>query len=140
MNTLSKAIVAGAAGTAVMTLFAMMGPMMGMPKMDAAAMLGGMMGGSLALGWMMHFAIGIIFACGYIFILNDRLPIVNNYVRGAVFGIIVFLFAQIMMAIMNGMGMMPAMPMDNMMMMAIGSLMGHIVFGAVLGIFIKKAA
>jgi len=113
-------------------------PMMGMPKMEAAAMLGTMMGGSIVLGWMAHFAIGIIFAYAYIYLLNAKLPIHNNYLRGALFGFIVFVFAQVFMAVMGAMGMAPAMPKDNMMLMIIGSIMGHILYGIVLGAFIKK--
>ena len=138
MNTHAKAIIGGIVATIAMTLLMMAGPRMGMPKMDAAAMLGGMMGGSLVLGWMMHFGIGIIFAYGYIYLLNNKLPIANNYLRGAVFGLITFVFAQIMMLGMGAMGVMPAIPNDNMGMMIMGSIIGHTLYGIVLGAFIKK--
>jgi hypothetical protein len=138
MNTHAKAIIGGMVATIAMTLLMMTAPMMGMPKMDAAATLGGMMGGSLVMGWMAHFAIGVIFAYAYIYLLNDKLPISNNYLRGAVFGLIAFVFAQIMMAGMGAMGIMPKMPMDNIGMMIVGSIMGHVLYGIVLGAFIKK--
>lgn len=138
MNTHGKAIIGGASATVAMTVFAMLGSMMGMPKMDAAIMLGGMMGGSVIMGWMAHFGIGIIFSYGYIYLLNDRLPFANNYLRGGMFGLIVFVFAQIMMAGMVAMGIMPPMPMENMGMMIAGSIMGHVLYGIVLGTFIKK--
>lgn len=138
MNIHTKAIVSGIVATLAMTVLMMVGPMMGMPKMDAAAMLGTMLGGSIVLGWMMHFTIGIIFAYAYIYLLNNKLPIANNYLRGAVYGFIVFVFAQIMMAGMGTMGMMPEMPKDNMSMMIVGSIMGHLLYGIVLGAFIKK--
>ena len=97
-----------------------------------------MMGGSVVLGWMMHFIIGIIFAYAYLYLLNKKLPIANNYMRGAIYGFIIFIFAQIVMAMMGTMGMTPEMPKDNMMMVIIGSIIGHLVYGVVLGTFIKK--
>ena len=49
----------------------------------------------------------------------------------------VFIFAQIMMAIMGMM--MPKPPMEGgMMLMMIGSIMGHIVFGITVAIFVKE--
>ncbi|MBG0780957.1 MAG: hypothetical protein H0S84_01675 [Bacteroidales bacterium] len=43
-----------------MTLIMMVGPMMGMPKMNPATMLSMMMGFPLIVGWIMHFMIGLI--------------------------------------------------------------------------------
>lgn len=134
----SKTILGGIVATLAMTMLMLMGPKMGMPKMNTGEMLGGMMGLPEAVGWMMHFMIGIIFAYAYLFLLNSRLPITNNYVRGGIYGFIVFIFAQIIMAMMGAMGMMPEMPKDNMAMMIVGNIMGHIVYGIVLGAFIKK--
>lgn len=57
-----KAVVAGLAGTAVMTMFMLLAPAMGMPPMNIGAMLGSVMGGSVALGWAAHFMIGTILA------------------------------------------------------------------------------
>ena len=50
----TKAVVAGISATVVMTLFTYMGGMMNI-KMDIPAMLGNMFGGSLVIGWVMHF-------------------------------------------------------------------------------------
>lgn len=134
----SKTILGGIVATLAMTMLMLIAPMMGMPKMNTGEMLGGMMGGSVVLGWMMHFVIGIIFAYAYVLLLNNKLPIANNYMRGAIYGFIVFIFAQIVMATAGAMGMMPEMPKDNMAMMIAGSIMGHLVYGTVLGAFIKK--
>jgi uncharacterized membrane protein YagU involved in acid resistance len=137
----SKTILGGIVATLAMTMLMLIAPMMGMPKMNAGEMLGGMMGGSVMMGWIMHFAIGVIFAYAYLFLLNKKLPIANNYLRGAIYGFIVFIFAQIIMAMMGAMGAMgtaPEMPKENMAMMIVGSIMGHLVYGIVLGAFIKK--
>ena len=52
--------------------------------------------------------------------------------------IAVFIFAQVMMQIMGAiMGGMPT-PQGSMLMMAIGSIIGHIVYGVVTVLFIKE--
>lgn len=112
----SKTILGGIVATLAMTMLMLIAPMMGMPKMNTGEMLGGIMGMPEAVGWMIHFVIGIIFAYVYVLLLNNKLPIANNYLRGAVYGFIVFIFAQIVMAMAGAMGMMPGMPKENMMM------------------------
>ncbi|MBL0309940.1 MAG: hypothetical protein IPP77_09760 [Bacteroidetes bacterium] len=135
---MTSALIGGIAGTAAMTALMYIAPMMGFPKMNAAAMLSGMMDMPMMVGWVMHFMIGIIFALGYFYLMNKALPISNNYLRGAAYGVLVFVFAQIMMAVAGMMGMMSAPMEGSMMMMALGSLMGHLVYGAVLGAFVSK--
>ena len=132
MNTkIQKSILAGIIGTAVMTLVMMIAPMMGMPKMSPPQMLSGMMGMPIFVGWVMHFMIGIIFAFVYTYLCIFKWKISNVYLKGVVFGIVVFVAAQIVMKLM---GMMMPMPMPaegEMIPMIIGSLMGHIIFGVV---------
>jgi hypothetical protein len=123
-----KAIIGGIIGTAVMTMIMFVAPMMGMPKMSPPEMLAGMMGMPVIVGWMMHFMIGVIFALAYVFVFAANIKINNLLLKGAVFGVAVFIFAQIMMAIM---GMMFPMSKSegSMILMMVGSLMGHIIFG-----------
>ena len=137
-NKITKSITAGIIGTAVMTLFMMIAPMMGMPKMSASHMLSGMLGVPIAVGWIMHFMIGTIFAFAYaFFFINVLKKVSSNILKGTIFGFAVFIFAQIMMAIMGMM--MPMPPMEgSMMLMMIGSIMGHIVFGITVAIFVKE--
>jgi len=59
---IKRAIVAGLAGTAVMTALMLMAPMMGMPPMNIGKMLGSMMGGITTLGWVAHFMFGTVLA------------------------------------------------------------------------------
>jgi uncharacterized membrane protein YagU involved in acid resistance len=123
-----KTILAGIIGTVIMTLVIMVAPMMGMPKMSPPDMLAGMLGMPTFVGWIMHFMIGITFAFAYTYICIFKWKIKNVYLKGAVFGAIIFVFAQVAMAIMGAMFPMPA-PEGSMMLMMIGSLMGHIIFG-----------
>src|SRR5690625_708616 len=126
-NKSQKSIIAGIIGTAIMTIVMMLAPMIGMPKMSPPHMLSGMLGVPIAAGWIMHFMIGIIFAFTYTYMFTS-MKIKNIWMKGAVFGIIVFVFAQIVMA---GMGMLMPMPKmeDTMMLSLIESFIGHIVFG-----------
>lgn len=129
MNTkIQKSILAGIIGTAVMTAVMMVAPMMGMPKMSPPEMLAGMLGLPVFAGWLMHFMIGILFAFAYTYLCIFKWKISNVWLKGAVFGIIAFVFAQIMMAIMGAIMPMPKME-GSMMLTMIGSLMGHILFG-----------
>lgn len=131
MNTkIQKTILGGIAGTAVMTLFTMMAPMMGMPEMSPPAMLSGMLGVPVIFGWMLHFMIGITFAFIYTYLCVSKWKISNVFLKGAVFGVLAFVLAQIAVAIMNAMMPMPKME-SSMMLSMLGSLMGHILFGMV---------
>lgn len=123
-----KSILAGIIGTAIMTIVMMIAPMMGMPKMSPPKMLAGILGMPEFVGWLMHFMIGIIFAFVYTYLCIFKHKIKNVWLKGAVFGIIAFVFAQIMMAIMGMMMPMPTME-GSMVLTAIGSLIGHIIFG-----------
>jgi hypothetical protein len=110
---------------------------MGMPKMNPAAMLSMMMGFPIIVGWVMHFMIGIIFALAYaFFFINLIKKVINNILKGAIFGMAAFIFAQIMMAIMGMMLPMPPME-GSMILMMLGSIMGHVIFGIVVAQFVK---
>ncbi len=123
----AKAVLAGLAGTAVMTMLMLMAPRMGMPPMNIGAMLGSVMGGNVALGWAAHFMIGTILALGYAALFAARIPGAPA-VRGAIFGLLPWLMAQLVVMPMMGMGLF-----SGSMVAAGGSLMGHIVYGAVTG-------
>lgn len=128
-NKFIKVVIAGIVATAVMTIVGVMAPFMGLPKMNPAEMLSGMMGVPLALGWIMHFMVGIIFASAYVYWFDPKVKIHNRFWKGMAFGFAVFVFAQIMMFLMSKVFPMPQDPSANMVLMMIGSLIGHLVFG-----------
>ena len=129
--TLGKAILGGAAGTAVMTgMMYMVAPMMGL-NMDIAAMLGSMMGGSWAAGMAAHIMLGtLVFPAIYALVLFARLP-GSPIVRGAAWGVGLWLMAQVIVMPMMGGGLFSSQM--GGMMAALGSLMGHLLYGSVLG-------
>ena len=130
MNTV-KIVTAGVSATAVMSVVAMMAPMMGMPKMDFGEMLGTnnpMMAMPYAAGWMMHFIVGIVLTAIYATTFVNKLN--GSYVvRGIIFAMIPFVIAQSVMMPMMGNGFWSG----GDMMTIMGSFIGHVVFGAVLG-------
>ncbi len=122
-----RAAIAGVIGTLAMTALLVAAPMMGLPPMNVGAMLGSVMGGSLVIGWMAHFVIGVGLALVYAVLFVNRLP-GRGFVRGATYGVVPWLMAQLVVMPMMGAGFF-----SGSFVSAAGSLMGHLVYGAVLG-------
>lgn len=127
---ITKAVLGGVVATIIMTLMMMfVAPMMtGMP-MDIAAMLGGMLGG-YTMGMIAHIMMGVIvFPLIYVFIY-DNLP-GAPVVRGLIWGIALWVAAVIVVMPMAGAGFL----MSNIggMMAVMAALMGHLVYGGLLG-------
>jgi len=129
-SNIGKALLAGLAATVVMTMLTMMATVMGLP-MNIPGMLSGFMGVPILVGWTVHFMIGLAFAVIYAFVFIDKLK-GSPAMRGALFGLIPFLMAQIVVMPMMGMGFFTSSA-PNAIMLVMGSLMGHIAFGAVVG-------
>lgn len=136
---ISQAVIGGLVGTAAMTMIMYIAPMMGMPKMSPPAMLSMMMGVPLFAGWIGHFMIGIIFTLMYAFLLFPILKKVSGRIlKGIIFGLAAFVFAQIAIGAMGAiLGNMPA-PEGNMVLIAMGSMIGHLVFGIVAAQFVAE--
>lgn len=126
-----KVILGGFIGTLAITLMMYkLAPMMGLMKMDIAAMLGGMLGGWI-MGMVMHFANGtVIFPLIYAYLLFRRLP-GRPPVKGVLWGVILWAVAQLIVMPMMGQGFFSMKA--GSLMPAMGSLMGHIVYGLLLG-------
>ncbi len=132
-SKIAQTIIAGLVATAVMTGVGLMAPYMGLPKMNPAEMLSGMMGVSLIVGYLIHCMIGIIFAAAYVYLFNPKVHIHSKLVKAILFGFAVFVFAQVMLFII---GKIMPMPQDNMMLMMMGSLIGHLVYGIVVALIV----
>jgi uncharacterized membrane protein YagU involved in acid resistance len=124
----TRVIAAGVLGTLVMTMVGVyVAPMMGIPPMNPAEMLAGVMGGIAILGWAAHLMIGIVLALIYARVALPNLP-GPAAARGALFSVAPWLMAQVVVMPMMGMGLF-----SGSMTLAGGSLIGHLVYGAVLG-------
>lgn len=129
--SLSRAIIAGLIATAVITMMMLMAPLMGMPEMNIGRMLAGFMGIPSALGWIAHFMIGAVLALIYAFAFSERLP-GSVWAKGLLFSLIPWFMAQVVANPMMGAGLFASnTPTPPAMVM--GSLMGHLAYGAVLG-------
>lgn len=128
---LSRAMVGGFVGTLAMTaMMYLVAPMMGL-HMDIAAMLGSMLGGSWIAGMVMHFVNGtVIFPAIYVYALQGRLP-GTPVVQGTIWGVALWLVAQVVVLPMMGGGLFSSQM--GGMMAAIGSLVGHVLYGSLLG-------
>ena len=125
---IARVIGAGLIGTMVMTAVGVyVAPMMGIPAMNPADMLASKMGGVTLLGWMGHLMIGVILAVVYAKVFLGRLP-GPAVARGALFSLAPWLMAQVMVMPMMGMPLF-----SGSMQMAGGSLVGHLMYSAVLG-------
>ncbi len=137
--SLSKAVSAGIAGTIAMTIFMFMGKFMGI-NMNVPKMLSSMFGGSLAIGWAMHFMIGIFLAFSFGLIFYNLIGINNKIVKGMLFGIIPWFMAQMivmpMMSVLQGMNFSDGL-FSGSFKLAFASLIAHFVYGAVVGAIYK---
>ena len=138
-SKIAQTLIAGLVATAIMTGFIFMAPMMGLPKMNPAEMLSGMMGMPIMVGYLMHFMIGIIFAALYVYLFNPKVHIHSKLAKGVLYGFAVFVFAQVMLFIIGKIMPMP-MNNDNTLLIMIGSLMGHLVFGIVVALVVPAYA
>jgi len=130
--TLSRAMLGGFVGTLAMTaMMYFVAPMMGL-HMDIAAMLGSMLGGSWAAGLMMHFVNGtVVFPAIYAYVLYARLP-GSPLTKGTTWGVALWLVAQVVVMPMMGAGLFSSAA--GGMMAAMGSLVGHVLYGSLLGV------
>lgn len=130
--TLARAALGGFVGTLAMTaMMYVVAPMMGL-HMDIAAMLGSMLGGSWAAGMMMHVLNGtVIFPAIYVYALYARLP-GPAVVKGTTWGLVLWLMAQVVVMPMMGGGLFSSAMGGTMAV--VGSLIGHILYGSLLGV------
>lgn len=127
-----KALLGGFLGTAVMTgMMYWVAPLMLPGPMDIAGMLGGMLSVSWTVGMVIHFVNGtVIFSLVYALVLYGVLP-GQPWMKGSLWGIALWVLAGLLIMPMAGAGVFwtnvgGAMP-------AMLSLVGHVVYGAILG-------
>ncbi|MGQ9601047.1 MAG: DUF6789 family protein [Anaerolineae bacterium] len=143
-----RGLIAGFIATVAMTLLTNVAPLMGFPPMDIATMLGTMLIADPATAFLpglaMHFMIGLVLALGYAVFFANVLP-GQPWLRGALYGLVPWLLAMVVVMPMVGLvhpmvsaGMMPNpgffLTGMGTVLAPIGSLIGHIVYGAVLGL------
>ena len=131
----ARAIAAGLIGTATMTALLLIEPSIGLPNIAMGQILGGSLGLAsalpnvgAALGWVLHFLIGALFAVLYAAALERRLP-GTPVIRGVLFGALLFLLAQVAFMPFVGGGFFSRGDGE----LLLGSLIGHLLYGSVVG-------
>ncbi len=130
-----RAIAAGAIATGVMTALWLVEPSIGLPKIAVGQLLSTAMSVSVARwsmgpsgGWIVHLFVGIVLAVIYDAAFARWLP-GRPAVRGAIYGAMVFCVAQIAFMPLVGAGLFS----NGDVELLIGSLLGHLVYGVVVG-------
>jgi len=139
MNTnIIKAILGGIAGTLMMSLMMRFAaPMMVGQPMDIAAMLGNMMGNNYAMGMAVHIMLGVlVFPLIYAIVVFRLLP-GAPLIKGLTWGLILWLIAETMVMPMAGAGFF--MSEIGGMKAVMAALIGHLVYGGLLGVIAGKA-
>lgn len=130
--TFARAALGGLAGTVAQTVMMyFVAPLMGV-HMDIAALLGSMVGGNWTVGLMIHFVNGaVIFPAIYAYALYAHLP-GPSPIRGTAWGVALWLVAQMVALPMMGAGFFSSAA--GGMRAAMGSLIGHVLYGTLLGV------
>lgn len=134
MNS-TRAVAAGLIGTATMTALLLIEPSLGLPNIAIGQILSTALGlasahlpSGAAIGWGIHFAVGVVFALLYAAVFARRLP-GTPLVRGVLYGGLIFLLAQLIFMPLVGGGVFSRGDVE----MIAGSLLGHLVYGGVVG-------
>jgi uncharacterized protein DUF6789 len=129
---IGRTVLGGLVGTIVLTMLMYLGaPIMDIPKMDIAAMLGSMVGGWV-MGMAMHLVDGVVlFPLIYAFVMFSKLR-GGPVTKGILWGLTLWLVAGLLVMPMMGAGFFGTA--NGGMMAAAASLIGHIIYGALLGV------
>lgn len=118
-----------------MTALLLIEPSIGLPKIAIGEMLSSSMSAlssqtpmGPAAGWVVDVLVGVALALIYAGLLDRRLP-GTPVVRGLIFGILVFVLAQLVFAPLTGSGLFS----NGDVVLLLGGLLGHLVYGSVVG-------
>ena len=138
----NRAAVAGVIGTVAMTVLFFLEPLIGLPRMAEGGILSTVMSATVAHlpvgfagGWVVHFTVGIALALLYAAVAATRMPGAPA-LRGALYGALVFLGAQLVVMPLVGAGIFSG----GQPARLLGSLAGHFVYGSVVGWYYGRGA
>ena len=124
-------MVAGFVATIVLSAMMMGKAAMGvMPELDPVGMIANMMRVSMAMGWVIHFMIGIIIWGVAFAVLLKVLPGSQLWIKGAVFGVGAWLLMMVAVMPMAGAGLFG---MQMGMTAPVMTFVMHLIYSAVLG-------
>lgn len=130
-----RAMAAGAIATASMTALLLVEPSIGLPQIAIGQIVSSTISAvssrtavGPAGGWVIDLIVGIVLAMIYGGYFERRLP-GSAFTRGLLFGCIVFVLAQVVFAPLTGSGFFSR----GDIQLLIGGLLGHLVYGGVVG-------
>lgn len=131
----TRAAAAGLIATGVMTALLLVEPSVGLPRIAIGQVLSTSLGLAAAhlpigpaIGWVIHFVIGMLLALIYAAVFARRLP-GTPLGRGVLYGVLVFVVAQLVFMPLVGGGVFSR---GDVQLLA-GSLLGHLVYGGLTG-------
>lgn len=131
MTNLKSGFIAGFIATVVLSVLMVMKGIMGVvPELDVAAMLAGMIGAPVIVGWIAHFVIGTFAWGGGFAVLYELIPGNSAVQKGIMFGIADWLGMMVLIMPMAGAGFFG---LGLGVMAPVMTLVLHVIFGAVLG-------
>ena len=133
MSRIGNGLVAGLVATVVLSGLMVIKSMMGlMPQLDLPQMIAAMMGApnQPAVGWGVHFMIGIVLYGAAIAWLHERMPGDSAVAHGVLISVAGWLMMMVVLMPMAGTG---VFGMNLGIMAPMMTLILHLVFGAVLG-------
>ena len=131
----TRAVAAGVIATASMTALLLIEPAVGLPEIAIGQLLSTSLSFTTAhlsvgpaVGWLIHFVVGSLWAIVYAGVMLVRLP-GPPLARGLLYGFVVFLLAQSLLMPLVGAGFFSRGDPSTLA----GGLLGHLVYGGVLG-------
>jgi hypothetical protein len=138
----SRAAVAGTVATAAVTALWLVEPVLGLPKLAVGSMLSSFLAVATAylpiwpaIGWAIHVLVGIGLALIYARWIVQRLP-GAAIARGLLYGTAIFVVAQLTFMPLVGAGFFSR----GEPLLLVGSLLGHLVYGGLVGLICGAAA
>lgn len=128
-SNFSLVLLAGIAGTIIMTLFMYIVAAFGGPELNPATMLAQTFQIPVFIGWILHFMVGITFSALYYLLLVRILKFKGWVWHGLILGVVAFLIAQVSFAIMGAIGILIPDPQGAPALIMAGSIVGHLLFG-----------
>ena len=126
-NKVILSIKGGVIATAAMSLLIYISPVLGFPRMPVWEVLADKLNAPVLVGWLAHFAVGITLAGLYLFWFKSRLK-GSDARRGMVFSLLPFAAAQAVAILGGGFD----------WSLLLGSLIGHLAYGFVLGLTTRE--
>lgn len=133
MERIGKGLIGGLVATLVLSALMLMKSMMGlMPQLDLPAMLAKMMEapGTTSLGWIAHFAIGVVGYGVAMALLDKELPGDRSTAHGVLIALAGWFIMMLVLMPMAGAG---VFALSMGVMAPAMTLVLHLIFGAVLG-------